>query len=173
MGSLQLIVNDPFWKWTTSPLDAGESRDADGRTCVSEDTFTTAAALVLPFTGPYLLGTTTAEATLTATNDGGSAAKPVIAITGGAEDWILTNTANDKELIFDGYTLADAETLVIDVPNKTAVASVGGDVRTYISGNYGTFDLDPGANAVTLFITGGTTANTEIQVCWFVELLGT
>ena len=173
IGSLQLVVNDPFWKWVTAPLDAGETRDADGRTCVSEDTFTTSDELTLPFTGPFLLGTTTAEATLTCTNDGGSAAKPVITITGGAEDWILSNAANDKELIFDGYSLADSETLVIDIPNKTATSSIAGDVRSYISGNYGTFDLDPGANAVTLWISGGSTANTEIQVCWFVELLGT
>lgn len=174
VGGAQIEFEDPFWKWTNSPLDVGETRDADGRTCVEEDTWVTAAAMVLPFTGPYLMGVTPGTLTLTATNDGSAAVLPVITLEGPTEDWVLSNGANDDYIYSDGITIAAGETWTIDVPAKTATSDVVGDVSTYLRGDTATFQLDPGANALTLYSSAGAVnGTTTLGVCWFLELLGT
>lgn len=173
IGDVQLVVNDPFWKWITAPLDAGETRDADGRTCVETSTWVIAAAMVLPFTGPYLMGTSPGTATLTATNDGSVAVKPVITIEGPTEDWVLSNGANNDYIYSDGYSLAAGEILTIDVPAKTATSSVSGDMSTYLRGDTASFELDPGANALTMYSSGGAVhLTTTLGVCWYLEVLG-
>ena len=172
-GAVQLVAYDPLWKWITAPLDVGESRDAEGRTCVEDDTWTTSAELTLPFTGPYLLGTTTAENTLTCANDGSEATNPVITVEGPIYDWVLTNGTNGDILMWDGYQIAAGETVEIDIPDKTVTSSVNGDVSTYLSGDTGSFSLDPGANALTMFASGGVVnLTTTISVCWYVQVLG-
>lgn len=173
IGSVQLTAYDPIWKWTNNPLDAGESRDADGRTCVEDDTFTLTAALVLPFVGPYLLGTTTATNTITCTNDGSWASKPVIYMEGPVNDWILSNPANGYFLSWDGYAIDTGETVTIDIQEKTVTSDVSGDVSVYLSGDTGSFALDPGVNALDFYASGGVVnLTTTITVCWFVEALG-
>lgn len=172
-GGVQLVAYDPFWKWATAPLDAGESRDANGRICVSDDTFTLATALVLPFTGPFLLGTTVATNTLAVTNDGSWAIKPVITITGPVEDWTLTNGANGDVLTWDGYAIAAGEVVTLDIPNKTCSNGAGDDLIAYVGGNFGTFALDPGLNTLTFWGSGGVVDGvTTVSVCWYVEVLG-
>jgi hypothetical protein len=172
-GAVQFVVYDPLWKWITAPLDGGESRDAEGRTCVEDDTWTTSGELTLPFTGPYLLGTTTGTNTLTCTNDGNEETNPVITIEGPIYDWVLSNGANGDILMWDGYQIATGETVEIDIPNKTTTSSVNGDVSTYLSGDTGSFALDPGANALTIFASGGVvTLTTTLTVCWYVQVLG-
>lgn len=165
---------DPMWKWTNSPLDVGETRDADGRTCVTDNTFVLTGALVLPFVGPYLLGTTTATTTLNCTNDGTWSVNPLITVDGPVYDWILSNPANGDLLSWDGYQVANGETITIDIKGKTVISSITGDVSTYLSGDTGSFSLDPGLNALDFFASGGVVnLTTELGVCWFVELLGT
>ena len=173
IGGVQLTAYDPIWKWVNSPLGAGESRDAEGRTCVADDTWTLTAALVLPFTGPYLLGTTTGTNTLTCTNDGSWATRPVITVEGPIEDWLINNATNGYFLSWDGYSVAAGETITIDIPDKTVTSSVSGDVSTYLSGDTGSFVLDPGANTIDVYASGGVVnLTTEVSVCWYVELLG-
>lgn len=170
---LQLTAYDPIWKWVNSPLDGGETRDASGRTCVVDDTWTTSAELTLPFTGPYLLGTTTGTNSLTCTNDGSWGTKPLITLEGPCYDWVLTNTANGNQLSWDGYQIATGETITIDIPGKTVTSDVSGDVSTYLSGDTGSFELEPGANALTIFASGGVVnLTTTISVCWYLEQLG-
>lgn len=172
-GSVQLQVMDPLWKWITAPLDGGETRDAEGRTCVEDDTWTLTGELTLPFTGPYLLGTTVGENTLTCTNDGSEATNPVITIEGPIYDWVLSNGANGDILYWDGYQIATGETVTIDIPAKTCTSDLTGDVSTYLSGDTGSFSLDPGANALTIFASGGVVnLTTTISVCWYVEVVG-
>lgn len=176
VGAVQLIANDPIWKWVNSPLDGGETRDADGRTCIVDDTWTTSAELALPFVGPYLLGTTTGTNSLTCTNDGSWATKPYITLEGPCNDWVLVNTTNGKQISWDGYQIAAGETITIDIPGKTVTSDIttpATDVSTYLSGDTGSFELDPGANALTIFASGGVVnLTTTISVCWYVELLG-
>jgi len=173
VGGVQLTAYDPIWKWVNSPLGAGETRDADGRTCITDDTWTTTAELTLPFAGPYLLGTTTGENTLTCTNDGSWATKPVITMEGPIYDFIISNATNGYILSWDGYDVAAGETITIDIPDKTVTSDLVGDVSTYLSGDTGSFALDPGANTINVFASGGVVnLTTEVSVCWYVELLG-
>jgi len=174
VGSVQLTAYDPIWKWVNNPLGAGESRDADGRICVADDTFTLTPALVLPFTGPYLLGTTTAENTLTCVNDGSWEVKTYITIEGPVNDWILSNATNGYILSWDGYNIAAGETITIDIQNKTVESDATTDnVSSYLSGDTGTFGLDPGSNTLNFYASGGVVnLTTTITVCWFVEVLG-
>lgn len=174
IGTVQLTAYDPIPKWVNSPLDVGETRDAEGRTCVATSTLTQNAELELAFTGPFLLGTTVSTATLTATNDGSWETRPVIAITGPTEDWTLTNAANGAVLQWDGYTIAAGETVTLDIPGKTVTNGAGTNLITYVGGDFGTFALDPGANALTWWSAGSAVnLTTTIQVCWYVEVLGT
>lgn len=173
IDGIQLTANDPIWKWTNSPLDGGESRDADGRTCIVDSSWTLENELVLPFTGPYLLGTTTGENTLTCVNDGSWATKPVITVEGPINDWVISNMTTGHFLSWNGYTIAAAEVITIDIPGKTVTSSTAGDLTTYLSGDTGSFALDPGSNTINVFASGGVVnATTEISVCWYVELLG-
>jgi hypothetical protein len=173
---LQLTAYDPIWKWVNAPLDAGETRDADGRTCIVDDTWTTSAELSLPFSAPYLLGTTTGENTLTCTNDGSWATRPVITVEGPINDFVISNSTNGKFLMWDGYQVATGEIITIDIPEKTVMSDIttpATDVSSYLSGDTGSFELDPGANTVDIFASGGiVNLTTEISVCWYVELLG-
>jgi len=173
IGGVQLTAYDPIWKWINSPLDVGESRDADGRTCITDNSWTITSELTLPFTGPYLLGTSVGENALTCTNDGTWGTRPVITMEGPAEDWVMVNTANGNILSWDGYSIAAGEIITIDIPDKTVTSDLVGDVTTYLSGNTGSFALEPGANPITVYIAGGVVnLTTEVSVCWYVELLG-
>jgi hypothetical protein len=173
MGGLQLTAYDPFWKWTTSPLDAGETRDAEGRTCVETSTFVQSVELDLPFVGPFLLGTTVSTATLNCTNDGGEATKPVITVEGPTDDFVINNPANSTYLSFDGYSIAAGEVVTFDIPDKTITNAAGDNLITYVGGNFGTFELEPGLNALA-FESSGSAVNltTTVSCCWYVELVG-
>jgi hypothetical protein len=177
-GATQIEFDDPFWKWTTVPLEAGQSRDSDGRVCVVESDFDTQDELTIPFTGPFLLGTTIGTATLNAYNSGTWSAKPQISITGPLGDWILTNGSNGKQIVWNGYSIADDETVTLSVPDKQAVNGAGDDLTTYVSGDFGSFTLDPGANPLSFwgadFDSGGLYWLVPyLQLCWYVEILGT
>jgi hypothetical protein len=172
-GALQMVFYSPFWKWITSPLAAGQTRDDEGRTCVETSTIAAVAQLALPFVGPFLLGTTAGTATLAATNGGGAAVKPVISLEGPAEDWTLTNPANGHQLTWDGYAIAAGEVVTIDVPAKTITNGAGTDLSAYAQGNTGTFALQPGANALAFYGAGGVVNGvTTLSVCWYVEVIG-
>lgn len=172
VGAIQLIAYDPIWKWVNAPLDAGETRDAEGRICVETDTFVLTQQLQLAFTGPFLLGTTVGTATLTCTNDGSWAILPLITITGPTDDWILTNDTGTT-LSCNAYPISDGETVTIDVAAKTVTNGDGTNLISYISGDVGTFALEPGANLLTFrSLNGAINGTTTISVCWFVEFLG-
>ena len=173
VGGTQIEFEDPIWKWVNSPLDIGETRDADGRTCVETSTLVMAPQLVLPFTGPFLLGVTTGTATLTCTNDGSWATLPVISITGPTDDWILTNDTTGTQLSCNAYPISAGETVAVDVAARTVTNGAGTNLISYVAGDLATFALEPGANTITFFSTGGAiNGTTTISVCWYVEFLG-
>jgi len=176
-GASQVEFEDPFWKWTTAPLSAGQTRDSDGRVCSLTVTFTTQSNLVLPFSGPFLLGTETGTADVGANNAGTWEALPVITITGPLSDWTLTNDTNGKQISWNNYVIDDGEIVTIDIPEKTVVNDDGLDLRSYLSGDSATFSLAPGDNDVTFWaadLEDGLYPNWPIfQMCWYVEVLGT
>jgi len=174
VGGVQLTAYDPIWKWVNAPLGGSETRDAEGRTCLEDSSWTIVACLTIPFTAPFLLGTRSATNQLVCTNDGSWATKPVVTVEGPIYDWIITNSSNGKELIWNGYVIETGETVTIDIQNKTVTSDVSGDVSGYLSGDSGSFDLDPGANTIDVFASGGVVdGTTTVGVCWYVELLGT
>ena len=175
-GPARLKFNEPAWKWVTVPLEAGQTRDNEGRVCALTVTFTTVNHLVLPFSGPFLLGTTTGTADVSANNAGSWEVKPVITITGPCSDWTLTNNDTDHQISWDGRLIDDGETITISVPDRTAVDDDGVSVLEYLSGDYATFALEPGDNDIefwTADIEDGLYPNwPTIQMCFFVEVVG-
>jgi len=177
-GVSQIEFEDPFWKWTTVPLESGQTRDADGRVCIIETSFTVRDELTIPFTGPFLLGVTIGTATLTAINSGSWATKPIISVTGPLSDWSLTNETNGKQITWNGYVIADEETVTVDIPDKTAYNGDGDDLTTYAHGDTGSFELDPGTNTLSFWCadiddTGLYWLEPVVQLCWYAEILGT
>jgi hypothetical protein len=129
--------------------------------------------LVLAFTGPFLLGVTEATNVLTPVNDGSWGVNPQITITGPVYDWTLTNATNGDQLSWQEYQIANGETVTIDIPGNTVTSSVSGDVSTYLSGDTGSFELEPGSNTLNFHAIGGVVnLTTTIQVCWYLELVG-
>jgi hypothetical protein len=176
IGNMQLRVCDPFWKWITAPLGAGETRDAEGRTCIVDDTWTLTTELRLPVAAPYLLGTTAGENTLTPTNDGTVSVPPVITVEGPINDWVISNATTGHVLIWNGYNIATGETVTIDIQGKTCLSDIttpATDVSSYLRGDTASFALDPGANTLDVYASGGVTnAVTTIAVCWYLEFIG-
>ena len=47
------------------------------------------------------------------------------------------------------------------------------NLSTYVGGDFGTFLLQPGANVLSFWASGGVVpATTTISVCWYVEFIG-
>ena len=64
--------------------------------------------------------------------------------------------------------------MTLDIPAKTVTNGAGDNLRAYVGGNFGTFELEPGANVLTWFaIDGVVNATTTVGACWYVEILGT
>ena len=111
-------------------------------------------------------------------NSGSWAAKPVISITGPLSDWSLTNDTNGKQITWNGYVIADDETVTISIPDKTATNGDGDDLTAYASGDIGSFTLDAGTNSLSFWCadiddTGLYWLEPEVQICWYAEILGT
>jgi hypothetical protein len=119
------------------------------------------------------MGTTIATEGWTIVNDGGYPVRPVIVITGPVEDWVIENTTTGDELTWDGYAIAAAEVVTLDIPNKTITNGAGTSLITYASGNFGTFELAPGNNIITFWASGNVVnAATTVQFCWYLEVFG-
>jgi len=172
-GASQITFYDPAWKWLTSPLDAGETRDAAGRTCMETSTFSLVSTLTLPFSGPFTLGCTSGTATLTCVNDGTWEVKPVITITGPVDDWTLSNAATGDVITWDGYQIAAAEVVTLDVKEKTVTNGAGNDLIVHVGGDFGTFTLAPGSNVLSFEgLDNVSNGVTTLGVCWYLEVLG-
>jgi len=85
----------------------------------------------------------------------------------------VMNNDNGYILSWDGYSIAAGETITVDIPGKTVTSDVSGDVSSYLSGDTGSFALDPGTNTISVFVSGSVVnLTTEVSICWYVELLG-
>lgn len=172
IGSVQLMAYSPLWKWLTVPLVAGQTRNAEGQICTAEDVWVTTDHLVLAFTGPFLLGTTTGELTMTVTNSGFTTVKPTITVEGPISEFTISNLTTGKILSWDGYDIAAAEIVTFDIDGKTVTNGDGDNLINYVSGNLGTWDLNPGANSIEAWGVEPTNATTEITICFYVEVMG-
>jgi len=172
-GASQITFYDPIWKWLTSPLDAGETRDADGRTCVQTSTFSMTNTLTLPFSGPFTLGCSAGTATLTCVNDGTWEVNPVITIAGPVDDWTLENATTGDEITWDGYQITAGEIVTLNVKEKTVTNAAGDDLIVYVGGDFGTFTLTSGSNTLNFEgLDNVSNGVTTVGVCWYLEVLG-
>jgi hypothetical protein len=173
IGGVQLIAYDPIWKWTTAPLETGQSRDSSGRSCVSDSIFTLTPQLVLPFVGPWLMGTTVATETWTVVDNGSWPVSPTIKITGPVEDWTITNVTTGNVLTWDGYQIASGEVVTLDIPAQTVTNNAALQLTQYVGGDFSSFKLNPGTNTLTFWAAGGViNGTTTVQICWYTEILG-
>lgn len=173
IGGVQLIAYDPFWKWITSPLPAGHLRDDEGRTCISVNEWTGLAEnLVLPFTGPYLLGRMEA-AEMIAVNVGDQPMRPRMVIRGPISAFVLANATSGHQIRWDGYEIAAGETVTLDIGEKSCVSDRGGgSLFPFAQGDTGTFSIFPGENELRITAYETSDGVTEFSVCWYVEASG-
>lgn len=143
---------------------------------VFEDPITNQITVALAWAG---LGTTVYYPTSIANSTGESYSYPKIFITGPGTIWNLVNNTTKRGLYFSGLTLAIGETVSInfDPTNTYLISSSRGDVSGYLlPGSSLDFFLQPGANYITFFMYGGTTAATSAYMIWsdnFLSIDGT
>jgi hypothetical protein len=108
------------------------------------------------------------SATVTASNAGSASVYPKVTFTGPGTVWQLKNYTTGKGIYFD-LTLLAGETAVLNL-DPTAISFVssfrGNILSTILPGSDLNFELLPGANNVSSYIYGGTTAASAIVMSW-------
>lgn len=114
-------------------------------------------------------GTATVATTTTVTNSGSAPAAPRIMFTGPGRVYQVINTTTGDALYFN-LTLLAGETATLDLtPNNISFASTfrGNILNAIIPGSQlASFRLLPGANTISVFISGTTTAATSATMIW-------
>jgi hypothetical protein len=108
------------------------------------------------------------SATVTAANVGSATAYPRIVLTGPGTCSQLKNYTTGKSIFFN-LTLLAGETAILDLdPEHTSFTSTfrGNILNTILPGSDLTWQLMPGANNVSAFMSGSTTAATALSMIW-------
>ncbi len=103
--------------------------------------------------------------TTSVTNSGWATAYPTITITGPLVNTIVGNVTTNQYLYFSG-SLADTDTLVIDLYNKTITLN-GNPARNLLVGNSEWFDLPPGTSQYYLTGSLSVAGTTSCTVTWY------
>lgn len=114
------------------------------------------------------INSTAYSATVTAPDIGSASAYPIIRFIGPGTLYQLKNYTTGKAIYFN-YTLLAGETAVLnlDPQNPSFVSSFNGDIWTAIlPGSDTDFMLAPGANNISTYLYGGTTAASKIVMYW-------
>ena len=133
---VQLVADDPFFY---TPAEATPFNSAID------------PGLLIPFTIPAVIATTTNQASFTLSNDGHIASFPTIVINGPCTNPAIINDTTGETLTVS-ETVAAGDTLTVDMGNRTAIITSGGGAETNVLGSVsGTWwDLELGANAVRI-----------------------
>lgn len=105
----------------------------------------------------------------TAANSGSGTAYPKFILTGPGSINQIKNFTTGKAIFFNTLTLFDGETITIDTnPMRfTFTSNFRGNLMNYIlPGSSMNFELLPGANNISAYIYGTTTAATTIYMTW-------
>jgi hypothetical protein len=113
-------------------------------------------------------GSATAPLIASVTNTGSAPAAPKITFTGPGIVYQVKNTTSGKSVFFD-LTLLAGETAVLDLnpDNPTFTSTFRGNLlSTILAGSNMDLSLLPGANNLSIFIAGTTTAATTVTVTY-------
>jgi hypothetical protein len=116
----------------------------------------------------YSTSGTAYGATVTVPNIGSATAYPKITFTGPGTTYQLKNYTTGKSIFFN-LTLLAGETAVLDLnPQRVSFTSSfrGNILNTILPGSNLNWELLPGANNVSAFMYGSTTAATAIVMTW-------
>lgn len=116
----------------------------------------------------FSMDTSANSATVTVPDLSGAITYPIIVFTGPGRLYQLKNYTTGKAIYFD-YTLLAGETAVLnlDPQNPSFVSSFNGDIwGAILPGSDTDFLLMPGANNISTYLYGGTTAASKIVMYW-------
>lgn len=102
----------------------------------------------------------------TCENSGTIGAPPVITVSGPTTGPYVTNTTTGLKLDLDGLTLANGESVIIDVSAKTILKNDGTDLSGYLTGDSEWWVLAPGTNELTLLDDTPSIIEAGLQVQW-------
>lgn len=153
--ALQFVASDPniYSSQTAAPVVMTAGTGGDG--------------LEFPLDFPLDFGTSATPSSATAVNTGEISTPVVIVINGPATDPQIYNASYGKRIGFD-LVMTLGETLTIDTAAGTALLD-GADrryLRSADSGPITDFNLKPGINDLTFFVSGADT-NTLATVTWY------
>lgn len=109
------------------------------------------------------------SATVTVPEIEGATAYPVFRITGPGTVWQIKNYTTGAVIYFNNLTLMSGETAVLDLNplNISFISNIRGNLMGYILGGSDlTLNLVPGANNISAFMFGSTTADSAFTMEW-------
>lgn len=102
----------------------------------------------------------------TCTNGGTFGAPPIITIDGPTTGPRVTNVTTGLVLDLDGLTLAEGESVVIDVGAKTILKNDGTDLSGYLTAESDWWVLEPGDNELTLLDDTPAALEADMTIQW-------
>ena len=132
------------------------------------------AITIHPRTGTLYIGgdwtgTDAISATVTTPNISTATSYPIIQINGPGTIWQIKNYTTGKAIFFDDLTLLAGEVITLDLrPGKISITSTfRGSILPYVlPGSSYDFPLLPGANNVSAYLFGSTSAASGIVMTW-------
>lgn len=126
---------------------------------------TAVGGLSFPATAPFVFGSAGTGNTMSCPNDGNTATSWVATFTGPLIAPELVHVGSGKRISLTGASLAAGETLVVDSgPGKHTVLYMGTTSRySWLAAASQWFDLEPGANSVTLL---GASGAGSVSIAW-------
>jgi hypothetical protein len=111
---------------------------------------------------------TATSATVTVSNVGSGSTYPTVIFTGPGSFYQLKNYTTGKAIYFNLSLFAGEQaTLVLDPQRVSFTSTFRGNLMSYIwVGSNLNFELLPGANNISTYMFGGTSAATAVQMLW-------
>lgn len=165
--ALRFIAHDPFWYGTEQSQSWAVAEDLgdlvfDGFGAWCGPT---------PGTGRWLFAPTFVGQTVQIVYWGTAPAKPIITITGPAENPVVENTTLNARIEMS-YTVALGETVTIDTLALTVTNQAGTNLMPFTGGDIATFQLSPAPqapnrnNEVFVSFSSGVVGASEAQLTW-------
>jgi len=148
-------------------LTAGDPRMyVDSVTTGSYDPTLISATIgvAMPIVFPMVFGTPTVGS-LEVTNGGNFPTPPVITITGPVVNPVVRNVTSSKNITL-GVSLANGDTLIIDVDARTVTIAGGLRADVVDVPNTQWFELEQGSSSITLTGTAMVSGQTTLSVAW-------
>lgn len=165
--ALRFIAHDPFWYGTEQSQDWAIPDDFGDLVFDGAGGWLGTSSGV----GRWLFLTGFVGETVQVIYWGTAAAKPIIEITGPAENPIVENTTIGTRIEME-YTVAVGETVIIDTLALTVANGAGTNLLPFTTGDIATFQLSPAPqapdrnNEVFVSFSGGTAGASSARMTW-------